>query len=886
MSVLQEPAQETILSNKPRLLQRRLAFTWHQIGLGAILLLSACLNLIRLDQQGYTNEFYAAAVRSMLVNWHNFFFNSFDPGGFITIDKPPVAFWLQALSAGIFGFSGVTILLPSALAGVASVGLLYLTVKRVFGPTAGLIAALALAVNPIYVVMSRHNNPEAILVLSLVMGAWALTHAAEKGKVAWLCLAVGMVGVGFNVKMLEAFIVLPAFYLVYFLLAPVKWWVRILQLAVATVVLVVVSLSWATIVDLTPANQRPYIGGSTDNTVLNLAFNYNGLDRIEGNGFGGGGRGFGGQSQQSGGITGFLGNLFHGVQLPFFSSPTPTTGRGGFGGGGGGGVIAGQAGLFRMFERDLAGEAGWLLPVALLAIGIIALQSWKRFPKGLERRKRYQGVVLWGGWLLTFMVVFSGAEGIFHSYYLVMLSPAISALFGAGAEALWHDYKAGGWRRWILPVVLLLTALFEFNILSVYTDWNRTIALVMIALELAVVCVLLAVPRLVHPEGFRWAAWVMGVGLVGLLIAPFSWAVNALFSRTFSNATLPTAVPVGGAESNFFGFGNRAAQGFIQVLQANWNGWLSTLVIGLLILVALTIVLRFLLNRLKGLKPLEKISTLGTVTIVIVLGISMAETALPPTAAASNGRVQGGPPSTGVIGNPDMTINNNEKLITYLNANRDGAQFILATTSSQNASPIIIKTGEPVMALGGFMGSDKVLTLPQLQQDVRFNTVRFFLLDGSGGVGGGRGGFGGGNSQLTNWVQNSCKVVDPSLWSATASATNRNTQTGNNGNFQQGGSANGTGTFPGGSGRNNRGNQVPTGGNTRGGFGGFGGTGNTNGSGNQGGFGGTGGFPGFGGNGGTTGNNNSRGIPQPAFGGGFGGRGGAAGTLYDCQGAN
>lgn len=878
MSVAQEPAQETIFSRPASLLQRRrLALNWHQIGLGAILLLSACLNLIRLDQQGYTNEFYAAAVRSMLVNWHNFFFNSFDPGGFITIDKPPVAFWLQALSAGIFGFSGVTILLPSALAGVASVGLLYLTVKRVFGPTAGLLAALALAVNPIYVVMSRHNNPEAILVLSLVIAAWAMTHAAEKGKLAWLCLAVGMVGVGFNVKMLEAFIVLPALYAVYFLVAPVKWWLRILQLALATVVLVVVSFSWATVVDLTPANQRPYIGGSTDNTVLNLAFNYNGLERIQGNNFGGaGGRGgFGGaaQPQQSGGLTGFLGNLFNGIQIPFFSNSTaPTTGRGGFGGGGGG-VIAGQAGLFRMFQRDLVGEAGWLLPMALLAIGIIALQSWRRFPKGMERRKRYQGVILWGGWLLTFMVVFSGAEGIFHSYYLVMLSPAISALFGAGAEALWHDYKTGGWRRWLLPIVLVVTALFEFNILSVYTDWNRTIALVMIAFELAAVCALLAVPRLVHPEGFRWAAWVMGIGLVALLVAPFSWAVNALFSRTFSNATLPTAVPVGGSETAFFGFGNRAATGFIQVLQANWNGWLSTLVIGLLILAVLTVTLRFLLNRLKALKPLEKISTLGTVAIVIILGISMAETALPPTASASNGRSgQNGPPSTGVIGNPDMTLNNNEKLIAYLNANRNGAQYLLATSSSQNASPIIIKTGEPVMALGGFMGSDKVLTLTQLQQDVRFNTVRFFLLDG----GGGRGGFGGGNSQLTGWVQNSCKVVNPSLWSAAAASTNnQGAPSGTNGNVQPG--SNGQGTFPGNNGRNQ------TGGNTRSGFPGNGGTGVQPGTGNQGGFGG-------GVNGGQTGGGTNRGNQPPAFGGGFGGSrggfGGSQGSLYDCQGVN
>lgn len=864
MSVVQEPAQETVLTTAPGLVRlRRLAFSWPQIGLGAVLLLSAGLNLHRLDQQGYTNEFYAALVRSMLVNWHNFFFNSFDPGGFITVDKPPVAFWFQAISAGIFGFSGVSILLPSALAGVASVWLLYLTVKRVFGETAGLVAALALAVSPIFVVMSRHNNPEAILVLSLVVAAWALTHAAEKGKPGWLCLAVGMVGVGFNVKMLEAFIVLPAFYAVYFLLVPVKWWRRILQLALATVVLVVVSLSWATIVDLTPASQRPYIGGSSDNTVLNLAFNYNGLDRIEGNGFGGGpggGRGgFGGQSQPSGGLTGFLGNLFNGIQLPFFSntSTTPNGGRAGFGGGGGGGgVIAGQAGLFRMFDRNLAGEAGWLLPLALLAIGIIALQSWRRFPKGIERRKRYQGVILWGGWLMTFMVVFSGAEGIFHSYYLVMLSPAIAALFGAGVEALWHDYTTGGWRRWLLPAALLLTALFEFNILSVYTDWNRTLALVMIALELAVICALLAVPRLVRPEGFRWAGWVLGIGLGALLIAPFAWTVNALFSRTFSNATLPTAVPAGGTETAAFGSGNRAARGFVQVLQTNWNGWLSTLLVGLVVLAALTVALRFLLNRLKGLKPLEKISTLGTVAIVIILGISMAAAALPPTASASNG--QSGPPSTGQIGNPNMMLSNNDKLIAYLNANRNGAQFLLATTSSQNASPIIIKTGEPVMALGGFMGSDRVLTLAQLQQAVRFNTVRFFLLDGAGG--GGRGGFGGGNSQLTSWVQNSCKVVDPSLWSATStSSASRNTQSGNGRTVQPGGATNGQ----------------TANGNARGGFPGTGGTGNQ------------GGFPG---SGNQAGNGNTGANQPPAFGGGFGGGrggfGGATGSLYDCQGAN
>jgi 4-amino-4-deoxy-L-arabinose transferase-like glycosyltransferase len=857
MSVAQEPVQESqekILSRKLSL--SRITFSWQQATLAAILLLSAFLNLFGLDRQGYTNEFYAAAVRSMLVNWHNFFFNSFDPGGFITIDKPPVAFWFQALSAGLFGFNGVSILLPSAIAGVASVGLLYLTVKRVFGPVAGLLAALALAVTPIAVVMDRHNNPEAILVLSLVAAAWALTHATEKGKLAWLLLAVGLVGVGFNVKMLEAFVVLPAFYLAYFLLAPVKWWKRILHLALATVVLTVVSLSWAFIVDLTPANQRPYIGGSTDNTVLNLALNYNGLARIEGNSFGGGQRGgFGNPGQQSGG---FLGGLFNGIQIPFFGNQNAANaGPGGFGGfGGGGGVIAGRAGLLRMFDRQLAGEAGWLLPLALLAILIIGLQSFRRFPPGPERQQRYRAIVIWGGWLLTFMVVFSTAEGIFHSYYLVMLAPAIAALAGAGAEALWHSYRRGGWQRWLLPLALLMSALFEFNILSVYTDWNRTLALVMIAFELAAVCALLAVPRLVQAEGLAWAVWVTGVGLVALLAAPAAWALNALFSATYSNATLPTAVPVGGMENRFFGFGGAGGANFWTVLRTNWNGWLSSLLAGVVILAALTVTLRFFLHRLKGLKPLEKTTTLATVAVVIILGISMAQTALPPVASAAGSRTaNAGPPSTGVIGNPDMTLSKNDKLIAYLTANRAGSAYLLATTSSQNASPIIIKTSQPVMALGGFMGSDQVLTLPQLQQLVNNNTVRFFLLDGSR--------MGGKSQQIYSWIEQSCQVVAPQLWSETAASSGTN-QGRNN---QAGSGANGTGQgVQPGFGGNGRGNRPGANGTVQGSLPGFG----SNGSGVQ---------PGFGGN-----RNGGGRTAQPAFGGGRG-FGGAQGQLYDCRGA-
>ena len=292
------------------------------------------------------------------------------------------------------------------------------------------------------------------------------------------------------------------------------------------------------------------------------------------------------------------------------------------------------------------------------------------------------------------MVVFSSAEGIFHSYYLVMLAPAISALFGAGAEALWHAYRQGGWRRWLLPLVLLISALFEFNILSVYTDWNRTLALVMIAFELAVVCTLLAVPQSGPGRRIWWAAWVTGIGLVGLLVAPAAWAVNALLYHDLFQCHLAYGRTGWRYAKPAFLALAAGRQQLLEVLQTNWNGWLSTLVTGLLILAALTVTLRFLFHRLKGLKPLEKTTTLGTVAIVIILGISMAETALPPTAAAAVPGPGKRPAFDRRHRQPCHDFEQQRKT-NRLFKRRTGTalNYLLATTSSQNASPIIIKTG-------------------------------------------------------------------------------------------------------------------------------------------------------------------------------------------------
>ena len=258
---------------------------WSRLALGAIVLVSIFMNFFQLGQNGYGNLYYAAGVRSMTNSWHNFFFVSFDPGGFVTIDKPPIGFWLQTLSSKIFGFTPFSIFFPQALCGVLAVILLYMLVRRHFGVVAGLVAALALAVSPISVVTDRNNTIDGTLALVLLLAAWAMIHAAESGKLRWLLLSGVFVGLGFNVKMSEAYLVIPALGLTYLLCAPRKPGVRIAHLVLALLVMLMVSLSWAAVVDLTPASQRPYVGSTQNNSELSLAFGYNGLNglRIGGN---------------------------------------------------------------------------------------------------------------------------------------------------------------------------------------------------------------------------------------------------------------------------------------------------------------------------------------------------------------------------------------------------------------------------------------------------------------------------------------------------------------------------------------------------------------------------------------------------------------------------
>ncbi len=627
---------------------QRLKWSWHLSALTSILALAAILNLWGLSQNGYGNDYYAAAVKSMLGSWHNFFFVSFDPGGFVSVDKPPLGLWIQTASAAIFGYSGLSLLVPQALAGIASVAVLYHLVGRSFGRVAGLIAALVLALTPVSVAIQRSNNLDAYVVLFLLLAAWAGIVATERGSLRWLLVSGLMVGLGFNVKMLQAYMILPALYLLYLLGAPrlLSWKRRLLHLTALTVVILVVSFAWAVAVDLTPASQRPYVGSSSQNSMLDLIINYNGLGRIEGNSLGDNAR---------------PANLPAGVELPA-----------NFAGGGPGGVEEiGQAGVLRLFSKELAGQASWFLVLALFGLFAAAWRKGWRLP--LNRTG--QSLVLWGVWLGTQAIVFS-FSGFFHAYYLSMLAPQIAALVGIGLVTMWRDYRQGGWRAWLLPLALVATVAVQLVFLSNYPDWRNWLLLAIGPGLLAAFGLMVA--RVVRQ--FNRPAWQLGlVGIVmaALLASPTAWALTPVVAQ--GNSVLPTAGP--------------------QLVETTSSGMRM--------------------------------------------------------------------PGSGNIGGAATA-----KLVKYLEEHRQGSVYILVTSSSQGASSIIIESGLPVMALGGFIGSDLVLTLDGLKEKIANNTVRYFLLSGFEFGGGGGGANGGNNTQLTSWVKQTCTTVNSELWQDASAQTN------------------------------------------------------------------------------------------------------------------
>ena len=553
---------------------------WHRLALEGILLIAVFMDFFQLGQNGY-GSYYPPAVRSMMDNWHNFFFASYDPGGFVTVDKPPLGFWFQVISAKIFGFNSVSILLPQALAGVLSVLLLYYLVRRHFGVVAGLLAALMLALSPISVVTNRNITIDSTLTLTLLIGAWAVLRAAESGRLRWLLLSALIVGLGFNIKMLEAYLVVPAYAVLYLLAAPHSIWKRIGHLALAGLLLLVVSLSWAAAVDLTPASQRPFVDSTQDNSELSLAFGYNGLERLLGRGSPGSGpntlhnngpqqpsssKGNGPQQPQPSGGNGPQQSPTSGRSSTQPLSPNATPG---------GLFDLGAPGLLRLFQESLGSQGGWLLPLALL--GMLAL-AWQRRPNIQEDRQQ-QSLVFWGMWLLTMGIFFSVAS-FFHPYYLTVMAPSIAALCGIGLATMWQDYRRGDWRGWLLPVALVATAVEQVYLLHAYPTWASWMVPLIVVLSLVAVVGLVGAriaPRLrdwIRNDRFLLPA--LGVGVLALMIVPLVWSITPILMGGAPDTLSagPTAQP--GNSSSNGGGGNFA----ITIGSQTFTGTIPTSAVG------------------------------------------------------------------------------------------------------------------------------------------------------------------------------------------------------------------------------------------------------------------------------------------------------------------
>ena len=347
-----------------------------------ILLLAgtAVLYLWDLGASGWANSFYSAAVQAGTKSWKAFFFGSSDASNFITVDKPPASLWVMEISARLFGLNSWSILVPQALEGVASVGILYAAVRRSFRPGAALLAGLVLATTPVAALMFRYNNPDALLVLLLTVAAYATVRALERAGTWWLVLAMSAVGTGFITKMMQAFLVLPAIAVIYLIAAPTTLRRRVVQLLAGAGALVVSAGWWVAVVQLTPASVRPYVGGSQDNSLLNLIFGYNGLGRLSGS--------------ESGSVVG---------------------GRAGTTG------MWGPTGWTRFFGSEFGSQISWLIPAALI-LGVACLWLWRRHPRTDRPRA---AMVLWAGWLIVTVLVISFAQGIIHPYYSVAAAPAV-----------------------------------------------------------------------------------------------------------------------------------------------------------------------------------------------------------------------------------------------------------------------------------------------------------------------------------------------------------------------------------------------------------------------------------------------------------------------------
>jgi 4-amino-4-deoxy-L-arabinose transferase-like glycosyltransferase len=585
----------------------------------------------QLSQNDFGRQYYAAGVRSMLDSWHNFLFNAFDPAGFVSIDKPPVAIWLQVASAKLFGFGALSIMAAQVIAGLAAVLIVYALVRKYWGGTAAAIAALSLALSPINVAVDRSNNTESCLILVLLATVWLGMRAAETGRLTTFCAAMAALGIGFNVKMGAALV-----------LAPVTW--HLGRQALAGIVLVAVSLSWAIFFDLTPAKDRPYAGSTRHNSMLELALVHNGAARFMA--MAAPAAKPASSSPAASGETAPPNT----VRQPVMTDDSPT-------------------GPLRLLRPRAAAQFAWLLPLALA--GLILAWSDARSPGAPISRRISAGV--WTGWFVMYWIVLSFAGGLIHTYYVAVLGPPLAVFSGIAVAGLWSRWKAGKPGRIYLPLTIVATAAWQIYL-----------------------CVALS--------GGIGSDWLSQTWLASTGIATIGAVV--LYALPQQHSRLPKLFAV-------------ASIGALLVAP---------------ILAAASVVLR----RPNIAAPVANMTAL--------LAPSDTERQALRTSRLDAAR---------------------QKLTGYLIANREAAKFLVAVPNANVAAPLIISTGLPVMAIGGYLGDDPILTPSDVERLASDRQLRFVMLGGytlaparqAAAL-----------DPIARWVRANSRPVDPKLWRLSVSS--------------------------------------------------------------------------------------------------------------------
>lgn len=677
---------------------------WVRPALVALLVATGFLYLWGLGRSGWGNSFYSAAVQAGTKSWKAFFFGSSDASNFITVDKPPASLWIMELSARLFGVNSWSILAPQALEGVASVGLVYATVRRWFSPAAAMVAGAVVATTPVATLMFRFNNPDALLTLLLTGAAYASFRAIESGRTRWMVLAGSLIGFGFITKMLQAVILFPVLGLCYLIAGPPKLGRRLVQVLYSGLAMVAAGGWWVAAVQLTPAADRPYIGGSTDNNLLNLIFGYNGFGRITGN------------ERGSVGGTGAPGNMW------------------------------GPVGWDRLFLREMGGQISWLIPGALIGL-VAALWLTRRAPRTDRVRA---GFLVFGGWLLLTGATISFAHGIIHPYYTVALAPAVGALVGMGAATLWAR-RQEIFPRLALAAAVVTTVVWASVILGWSPQWHPALRWAVLVTGIAAAAGIALLPR---SRGVL-AAGLAGFGLASVIAAPTAYSLTT--AATPHRGAIPSAGPtIVGA--GFGGFPGGPGAGLGRRFAAN------------------------------GLGPPPGITPPNGGQLPNGTALPGGGTLRPggppggfPGATPGTGRIGGTGLAPGGLGGqlgrrpaggPGGLLDGStpgKELVSLLSADASKYSWVAATTGSNSASGYQLATGDPVMAIGGFNGSDPAPTLSQFEHDVQEGRIHYYI-SGGGGFGGGLGGGPGGpgssttsdSGQIASWVTShfTAKTVD------------------------------------------------------------------------------------------------------------------------------